>query len=66
MKKNFRKLDSESDLIIIGGGLAGLTLEYKSNLKSNGNLKIFLIEKTSNLDGNSINASSGINCIETE
>ena len=53
------------DLVIIGGGLAGLTAAYESNLKSNNTLNIVLIEQASNIGGNSNRATSGINLLET-
>ena len=53
------------DLVIIGGGLAGLTAAYESNLKSNNTLNIALIEQASNIGGNSNRATSGINLLET-
>ena len=53
------------DLVIIGGGLAGLTTAYESNLKSNNTLNIVLIEQSSNIGGNSNRATSGINLLET-
>ena len=64
--KNLRKLDETFDLVIIGGGLAGLTAAYESNLKSNNNLNILLIEQLSSIGGNSNRATSGINLLETE
>ena len=64
--KNLWKIDENYDLIIIGGGLAGLTAEYESCLKSNNSLNIALIEQLSNIGGNSNRATSGINLLETE
>ncbi len=64
--KNLRKLDEKYDLVIIGGGLAGLTAAYESYLKSNDTLNIALIEQLSNIGGNSNRATSGINLLETE
>ena len=59
-------LDEKYDLIIVGGGLAGLTAAYESNMKSNNSLNIALIERLSNIGGNSNRATSGINLLETE
>ena len=64
--KNLRKLDEKFDLVIIGGGLAGLTAAYESYLKSNNTLNIAVIEQLSNIGGNSNRATSGINLLETE
>ena len=58
--------DEQYDLIIIGGGLAGLTAAYESNMKSNISLNIALIEGLSDIGGNSNRATSGINLLETE
>jgi len=59
--KNLKDSNEEYDLVIIGGGLAGLTAAYESYLKSNNTLKILLIEQLSSLGGNSKRAKSGIN-----
>ena len=64
--KNLRKLDEKFDLVIIGGGLAGLTAAYESYVKSNNTLNIAVIEQLSNIGGNSNRATSGINLLETE
>ena len=64
--KNIRKLDEKYDLVIIGGGLAGLIAAYESSLKSNNTLNIALIEQLPNIGGNSNRATSGINLLETE
>ena len=64
--ENLRKLDEKYYLIIIGGGLAGLTAVYESYLKSNGALNIALMEQLSSIDGNSNRATSGIYLLETE
>ena len=64
--KNLRDSYEEYDLVIIGGGLAGLTAAYESYLKTNNTLKILLIEQMSSLGGNSKRATSGINFLETD
>ena len=64
--KNLRDLYEEYDLVIIGGGLAGLTAAYESYLKTNNTIKILLIEQLSSLGGNSKRATSGINFLETD
>ena len=46
---NSKNKDEIYDLVIIGGGLAGLTAAYEANLKSNNTLKIALIEQLSSL-----------------
>lgn len=61
-----KALDEQYDLIIVGGGLAGLTAAYESNQKSNNSLNIALIETLSDIGGNSNKATSGINLLETE
>ena len=63
--KNLRDSYEEYDLVIIGGGLAGLTAAYESYLKTNNTLKILLIEQMPSLGGNSKRATSGINFLET-
>ena len=63
---NLRKLEEHYDLVIIGGGLSGLTAAFESNVKSNNSLKIALIEQTSEFGGNSNRSTSGINFLETE
>ena len=64
--KTLRKLDEKYDLVIIGGGLAGLTAAYESSLKSNDTLNKALIEQLPNIGGNSNRATSGINLLDTE
>ena len=64
--KNLRDSYEEYDLVIIGGGLAGLTAAYESYLKTNNTLKILLIEQMPSLGGNSKRATSGINFLETD
>ena len=64
--KIHRKLEDQYDLIIIGGGLSGLTAAFESNLRSNNSLKIALIEQLQEIGGNSNRATSGINLLETE
>jgi flavocytochrome c len=64
--KNTRNLDDSYNLVIIGGGLAGLTAAFESYLKSNYSLKIAVMEQLSNIGGNSNKATSGINLLETE
>jgi flavocytochrome c len=64
--KNLRDSYEEYDLVIIGGGLAGLTAAYESYLKTNNTIKILLIEQLSSLGGNSKRATSGINFLETD
>ena len=63
---SLRKLGENYDIVIIGGGLAGLTAAFESNLKSKNSLKIALIEQLSDIGGNSKRATSGINLLETE
>ena len=58
-------LDEKYDIVIVGGGLAGLTAAYESNRKSNNSLNIALIEGQQNIGGNSNRATSGINLLET-
>ena len=64
--KNLRDSYEEYDLVIIGGGLAGLTAAYESYLKTDNSLKILLIEQMPSLGGNSKRATSGINFLETD
>ena len=64
--KIHRKLEDQYDLVIIGGGLSGLTAAFESNLRSNNSLKIALIEQLQEIRGNSNRATSGINLLETE
>ena len=64
--KNLRNSYEEYDLVIIGGGLAGLTAAYESYLKTNNTIKILLIEQLSSLGGNSKRATSGINFLEID
>jgi len=64
--KIHRKLEDQYDLVIIGGGLSGLTAAFESNLSSNNSLKIALIEQLQEIGGNSNRATSGINLLETE
>ena len=64
--KIHRKLEDQYDLVIIGGGLSGLTAAFESNLRSNNSLKIALIEQLQEIGGNSNRATSGINLLETE
>ena len=64
--KIHRKLEDQYDLVIIGGGLSGLTAVFESNLRSNNSLKIALIEQLQEIGGNSNRATSGINLLETE
>ena len=64
--KIHRKLEDQYDLVIIGGGLSGLTAAFESNLRSNNSLKIALIEQLPEIGGNSNRATSGINLLETE
>ena len=66
LSKNLRKLDEKFDLVVIGGGLAGLTAAYESYAKSNNTLNIAVIEQLSDIGGNSNRATSGINLLETE
>lgn len=57
---------SESfDIVIIGGGLAGLTSALESYRLSKGNMRILLIEKEPKIGGNSQKATSGINLLQT-
>jgi cleavage and polyadenylation specificity factor subunit 2 len=49
------------DIVIIGSGLAGLTAAYKC-AELNSNCKICVIEKESSIGGNSLKATSGVNC----
>ena len=62
---NSKNKDEIYDLVIIRGGLGGLTAAYEAYLKSNITLKIALIEQLSSLGGNSKRATSGINLLET-
>ena len=64
--KIHRKLEDQYDLVIIGGGLSGLTAAFESNLRSNNSLKIALFEQLQEIGGNSNRATSGINLLETK
>ena len=70
--KNIRQIEESTkttetyDLVVVGGGLAGLTATFKANQNSKGSLKIALIEKLADIGGNSNKATSGINLLETE
>ena len=64
--RNLKNSNEKYDLIIIGGGLAGITAAYEADQKSNQKLRIALIEQLSSLGGNSKRATSGINFLETD
>ena len=53
------------DIIIVGSGLAGLSVAYEANNISNGKLKICVIEQESKYGGNSMKATSGINMLNS-
>lgn len=54
------------DIIVVGSGLAGLTVVVNLLNLANSNQKILLLEKEENLGGNSAKATSGINLIGTQ
>ncbi|KAI9478426.1 MAG: FAD binding domain-containing protein [Benjaminiella poitrasii] len=54
--------EKQNTVIVIGGGLAGLTAAVEAH--NQGNTKVILIEKEKNIGGNSMKATSGINAIE--
>ena len=66
IEESSEKTEEAYDLVVVGGGLAGLTATFKANRNLNGSLKIALIEKLANIGGNSNKATSGINLLETE
>ncbi|CEP09316.1 hypothetical protein [Parasitella parasitica] len=52
----------QSTVIVVGGGLAGLTAAVEAH--NQGNTKVILIDKEKNIGGNSMKATSGINAVE--
>lgn len=52
----------QQNIIVVGGGLAGLTAAIEAH-NQNG-AKVILIEKEKNIGGNSMKATSGINAVE--
>ena len=64
-KKN-KYNDYDYDLIIVGGGLSGLTAAYEVNKLTNNSMKILLLEVSSTYGGNSINEIDGINILLNE
>ena len=64
--KSLKNLDDKYELIVVGGGLAGLTAAFESYIKSNNSIKILIIEQLKNLGGNSKRATSGINYLQSE
>ena len=60
---NYNSIIKSDNVIVIGSGLAGLSAAL-TILESGGN--VILIEKASNLGGNSSKASSGINAVLTD
>ena len=58
--------DYDYDLIIVGGGLSGLTAAYEVNKLTNNSMKILLLEVSSTYGGNSINEIDGINILLNE
>lgn len=57
----FHMTSQENTVIVIGGGLAGLTAAIEAH---NNQAKVILIEKEKNIGGNSMKATSGINAVE--
>ena len=55
----------ETDIIIIGSGLAGLSSAFELFTLSSGKLNIHLIESQPTYGGNSFKATSGINLLST-
>lgn len=58
----FSKMNEQKTIIVVGGGLAGLTAAIEAH--NHGHTKVILIEKEKNIGGNSMKATSGINAIE--
>ncbi|RHZ34636.1 hypothetical protein DYB31_015953 [Aphanomyces astaci] len=54
-----------ADIVIIGGGLAGMTAALEA-LEANASLRIVLLEKEPKVGGNSAKASSGINAAQSK
>lgn len=58
----FTNMSEQKTIVVVGGGLAGLTAAIEAH--NHGNTKVILIEKEKDIGGNSMKATSGINAIE--
>lgn len=56
--------EQKKTVIVVGGGLAGLSAALEAHNNQGQNTKVVLIEKEKNIGGNSMKATSGINAIE--
>eukprot|EP00164_Ancoracysta_twista_P003246 GFYU01004333.1.p1 GENE.GFYU01004333.1~~GFYU01004333.1.p1 ORF type:complete len:514 (-),score=57.08 GFYU01004333.1:35-1522(-) len=59
---NSTKIEYDADVIVVGGGAAGLAASYTAGKQ---NLKVILLDKEKRTGGNSAKASSGINAAGT-